>query len=48
MLRKSGRSTEGEMDSVLLVGPSAPATQQTLPVFCLKSSTAREANLADS
>lgn len=31
ILRKSGCSTEGEIDSVRLVGPSAPATYRFLP-----------------
>jgi hypothetical protein len=48
MLRKSGRSTDGEMDKVRFVGPSAPATQHCLPVFFSWSATARAANLADS
>lgn len=48
IFRKSGRSTDGEMDKVRFVGPSAPATQHCLPVFFSWSATARAANLADS
>lgn len=31
MFRKSGFSTDGEMDKVLFVGPKAPATNRRIP-----------------
>ena len=43
MLRKSGRSTNGEMDKVRFIGPKTPATQHCLPVFFSGSATTRAA-----
>ena len=45
---KSGLSTDGEMESVRLVGPRAPATYRCLPSLRVQSAAADFANLADS
>ena len=48
MFRKSGFSTEGEMESVLLVGPTAPATNLATPVSAATSAATDLAIDADS
>lgn len=44
----SGCSTEGEIESVLFVGPMAPATYLLTPVVLVTSVAARRAIFADS
>ena len=48
MFLKSGFSTEGEMESVLLVGPTAPATNRVTPVSASTSAATERAIDADS
>lgn len=44
MLRKSGFSTDGDIDNVLLVGPIAPATYLGIPVVERTKNTLRKTN----
>ena len=48
MFLYSGLSTDGETDSVLLVGPMAPMTYLCTPVSLVTSAAARLAITADS
>ena len=48
IFRNSGFSTLGEIDSVLFVGPIAPATYFWLPLILVASSAALFAIVADS
>ena len=48
IFRNSGFSTLGEIDSVLFVGPIAPATYFCFPLILVASSAALFAIIADS